>query len=488
MNIADPIARFARETPDAIALESDAGTVSYRRLDLYVRSIAHRMAESGLREGMTVAIRVASPFLHVSAAIALSRLGVGQFGFSAQSVSSAEIDIAKKVGASAIVTESSEYAVAGLDAIEIQRSWLDAKGGMIPENQFSSDPGFICLVGTSSGTTGDPKIFRITQRQLAARAEHAGAIGYGKGDRFLSMLSIDVLMQKSLVLRVLMGGGTVLFANTTDPEAVADFCQKYRVTNIYAFPFMVDTIMPRNNARDRYRDLKCFSMAGATVTQELLETIVERITDNAFVVYGTSEVGTVAYADLATRRRFPNAVGRPVEGVEWKIVDEDGNPVPAGEVGLVRVRTPSMIDGYFDDDDLTSHYFKDGWFNPRDLLSATEDGILLFHGRGDDMMIVDGLNVYPAQIESVFQRHPAVLEAVAFSLESKVHQDVPAIAVSLSGPVSKPELNKFSVDNLGRRAPQRIFIVDSFPRGPTGKVIRRELAEMLRESSDPPPR
>jgi acyl-coenzyme A synthetase/AMP-(fatty) acid ligase len=486
MNLADHVTRFAHETPDAVALAVEGYAQTYRELERRVTVSAGALAAKGLGEGAVVAIRIGDSLVHVAVSLALARLGVAQIGLPADGVNESDLTAVQRAGATAMVTDSPDRRMLGPAPIAFEHAWLEADDPPVAPYRCSGDGGLVCLIGTSSGTTGEPKIFAVTNRQMIARADHAGAIGYGAGDRFLSLLGVSVFMQKSLVWRVLMGGGTVLFPPSIDPDAIAAFCERHGVTHIYAFPFMVDPVTPAKPALERYRDLACFAMAGATVTEEMTARIRERITDNVFVAYGTNEVGTVAYADPATRRQYPDAVGRAMPGVEWQIVDDAGAPVAAGEVGLLRVRTPGMIDGYIGAPALDAHHFMDGWFYPRDLLSATDEGILRFHGRADDMMIVDGLNVYPAQIESVLRRHPAVADAAAFALKSSVHQDLPAAAVILERAATVGELQEFCRIRLGARTPLAIFIVEDFPRSATGKVLKAKLAETAESAVQPP--
>lgn len=485
MNIADCITHYAALSPDAPAIETESKTISYSQLEAMVWQISHGLKYCGLGAGDTVGICMRSQISHVAASLALARLGVAQFGLVSGKTTDRELDVARIAGVSAIVTDIADRRFRSFDVIAIEENWLEAIGNTNAGATPISDPDLTCLIGTSSGSTGSPKVMRLTHRMMGARAGHAGAIGFGEGDRFLSLLDVSIFMQKSLCWRVLMGGATIIFPNTAEPEKLAIFCEQRRVTNIYAFPFMVSSILPMQNVRHRYRDIKVFAMAGATVTEQMCADIIERITDNVFISYGSGEVGNVSYADLSMRGRYSNAVGEPMNGVNWGIVDDDGRKIPVGNIGHFRVRTPGMIDGYVGDQELTRNHFRDGWFYPNDLMSVSEDGILRFHGRADDMMIIDGNNIYPREIEETIGQHPAVAEAAAFPMASASHQDVPAVAVILADKVNQRELKTFCRNRLGPRAPQFYFFVKDFPRSATGKVLREELAENFVRSKKP---
>jgi len=153
--------------------------------------------------------------------------------------------------------------------------------------------------------------------------------------------------------------------------------------------------------------------------------------------------------------------------------------LPAGEVGHIRIRSPGMIDGYVDDPAATARAFRAGWFYPGDLGSLTPDGVLVFHDRADDMMILGGINIFPREIELALEQHPAVLEAQAFPLPHPVHQDIPAAAVVLRGEATEPELIAFCRERLGEQAPKMAVIVEKLPDQTRGKVLKRALPGLL---------
>jgi len=140
-----------------------------------------------------------------------------------------------------------------------------------------------------------------------------------------------------------------------------------------------------------------------------------------------------------------------------------------------------MIDHYLNDDEATERAFKDGWFLPGDIGKFTPDGQLVFLGRADQMMIMDGINIYPAEIEAVVGRHPAVRDSAAIPLRSPLHQDIPVCAVALhSGKVaSETELLEFTFQRLGSRYPRRIILLEEIPRTKQGKLLLNELSQEI---------
>ena len=154
--------------------------------------------------------------------------------------------------------------------------------------------------------------------------------------------------------------------------------------------------------------------------------------------------------------------------------------MPPGEIGEIRIRAPGMSTGYLDDERATARHFSDGWFRPGDLGTFTPDGVLIVYGRADDVMILNGIKIAPAEIERVLERHPAVKAVAAFPLPSPVHGELPVAAVELVAGASadERELQTFAREALGLRAPRRVMIVSALPSTVQGKVDIRRLAEM----------
>jgi len=330
----------------------------------------------------------------------------------------------------------------------------------------------------SSGTTAEPKLIMVTHRQLHNRMISAGAMGFDAQDRFLSLLDLGALVQRSMALRALMSGATVHLAALEAAPDIAAYCGRHRITAIFALPFMVSTWLRTAppSADIALPHVRKLVLAGSTVTRQEFESAILRLTPNIFVAYGSNELGTASFADPAMRRRFPLSIGRLAAGVEAEIVDDSDRPGGVGEVGRIRIRTPGMIKGYPDQPGLNDYHFRAGWFYPGDLASRNAEGVLLFHGRADDMMIFNGTNIYPCEIEAALEGHPAVREVAAFPLRSAVHQDIPVAAVVAQAPTDETALLAFGRTILGLRAPRRILLVDRLPRNAMGKVVKLQLS------------
>ena len=181
--------------------------------------------------------------------------------------------------------------------------------------------------------------------------------------------------------------------------------------------------------------------------------------------YGSNEFGVVSIAPPALVRNIPGVVGKVVPGMKAEVVDDRGNPLPSGRVGKLRLKSAGTIDGNLDDPVETARVFRDGWFYSDDLAEFTPNGELIHHGRVDDLMILDGINIYPAEIEDALLQHEKVAEAAAFPIPSKTHGDIPAAAVVVRSPVSVEELLSYCRSLLGRHSPSGLKIVHKVESG-----------------------
>ena len=144
------------------------------------------------------------------------------------------------------------------------------------------------------------------------------------------------------------------------------------------------------------------------------------------------------------------------------------------------MKSAGMISGYVDEPAETTQAFRDGWFYAGDLAEFTPDGELIHHGRADDLMILDGINIYPGEIENVLLRHPAVAEAAAFPIRSVARGDIPIAAVITKSQASEDELLSHCRSWLGLHAPHGLMIVPKLPRNAVGKLLKNELVRLFR--------
>jgi long-chain acyl-CoA synthetase len=183
-------------------------------------------------------------------------------------------------------------------------------------------------------------------------------------------------------------------------------------------------------------------------------------------------------------------VGVPMPGVEVEIVDSHDRAVAVGMTGQVRIKTAQMPSAYHDDPANSARSFRAGWFYPGDVGRLDAFGRLFHLGRADDMMIFNGINIAPAEIERVMLAHPAVADAVAMPLKRAIIHEVPicAIALGAGASASSDELMAWARQRLGVRSPKHIVLMDAIPRNPMGKPLRGQILQEVTDSLSQSPR
>jgi long-chain acyl-CoA synthetase len=203
--------------------------------------------------------------------------------------------------------------------------------------------------------------------------------------------------------------------------------------------------------------------------------------------YGLSETSPVASFNHPDRERKPGSIGTPIEGVEMKVVDDDGNDVPQGDPGEIVIRGHNVMKGYWNRPEATEESITDdGWFHTGDMATVDEDGYFFIVDRKKDLIIRGGYNVYPREIEEVIYEHPAVREAavVGFPHDELGEEVGAAVALKDGESATEEEIREHCKEQVAAyKYPRKVWFVDELPKGPTGKILKREI-EAPSESTD----
>ncbi len=194
--------------------------------------------------------------------------------------------------------------------------------------------------------------------------------------------------------------------------------------------------------------------------------------------YGLSETSPVASFNHPDKVRKPGSIGTPVEGVQMRVVNDDGAELAAGEIGEIAIRGHNVMKGYWGNPDATAEAITDGWFRTGDLARVDEDGYFYIVDRKKDLIIRGGYNVYPREVEEVCYEHPAVAEAAVIGIpHEELGEEVGAELKLKPGATATPaELRAFVKDRVAAyKYPRHAWLVPELPKGPTGKILRREV-------------
>ena len=222
----------------------------------------------------------------------------------------------------------------------------------------------------------------------------------------------------------------------------------------------------------------CIS-GGSAMPVEVMKQFEEQFGCIVLEGYGLSETSPVASFNRPDLERKPGSIGVPVRGVEMKLVDDEGKDTPDGEVGEIAIRGENVMKGYWGREDATREAIPDGWFLSGDMAKQDEDGYYFIVDRKKDLIIRGGYNVYPREVEEALYEHDAVAEVAVVGVP---HDDLgeevgAAVALKPGQKVSEDELREFAKERLAAyKYPRHLWIVEELPKGPTGKILRREVS------------
>lgn len=479
MNVTIPIHHHALQFPRKPAVIASSDTLSYGRLDDLIWRGMGYFGEQGLKPGDRVGLVVPDPLLHLLAALSLSRLGVAYHAVAPAGGAGLLDPVLERIGACAVVAAIAMPGSAR-PHIPVTAARLTTATGRRP-GEPAHGPDLPWRFVSTSGTTGRPKLFSLSHGNLLALMRRIEiAIPVSCNDVSMAMSGLDFLSATRRVFRDLVGGGTVVLAPSGGYEACVETMVRTRVNRAHAGPWAISHFLADSRHDAAFRRLTVLECGGSIVAERLRRQVLDRWTLGLQTIYGTNEITPIATALGNQSLTSPDTVGWPVPMGEVQIVDEDQKPLAVGQVGHIRIKDLQMVRRYWDDEAATRLAFRDGWFHPGDLGAWSETGEILFKGRADDMMIFDGINIYPSEIENCLMQHPDVVEAVAFGLGHERHGAVPVAAALVSRPAEPQALETFCRDRLGSRGPQRILILREFPRNARGKPIKGEMAKFFK--------
>ncbi len=483
-NITFDLIEHARVQPAAPALLLPGRTLSYRELDGLVWRCARHLHALGVRAGQVVALTFAEEIGLVLAMLAVSRLGASAYSIPRSASPSQRREMAAQARVKWLASDQPEAFDAGVAALRLERRAVEAGPGEDDSSLLAPVPAAPWLLITGSGSTGRPKLIPVSHAQGRARSElGARALGLTPADRVAALSHFDFSTSKFRLHEALWAGAACALGPWPDAAAVLQRCASDRLSVLYGTVFHAENLIASlpEDRRDALPMLRAFELTASTVSDELRRRIRKTLTPQLHVRYGINEAGPVTMAGPPAVHEVAGTVGRALAGVEIRVVDRRGQALPPATVGLVEIRTPALVDGYLDDEPATRANFRDGWFRPGDLGRLTPEGQLIFCGRADHLMIMNGINIYPAEIEQLMSSHAGVADVAVIPVRHRIHQDIPVCAVTLraGSTWSEQDLLDHARSRLGARGPHRVLVFDRIPRNHEGKLLRADLLRLI---------
>lgn len=496
------LARAAAAAPDAPALRYRDERLSYGDWERAAARLAGAMAARGVRRGDVVALLLPSTPLYPVAYLAAARLGAVTTGINvryrraelAHILERAEprllIAVDRWHGADFRAMCPTDVATVWLDAAEIRGGTLPlverlAAGTPPPPSAEIAADDPVAIVFTS-GTTGKPKGAWYAHRNLAALAaiearRHAGGMALRRVHLAagLSFAHVGTMARMAVQIGSLTD---LLIHDGFDPGAVLEAIERERLTHLGAFPTQAVMLLehPDRPRRD-LSSLRTVLLGGAPASPELIRQVQDTLNVRVEVRYSSTEVG-IATSSLPGDPPdvLATTVGVATPGVELRVADAAGRPLPAGEPGEVLIRSPATMRGYWRDPEATAAAIDaEGWIHTGDLGALDADGHLRLRGRRSEMYIRGGFNVYPAEIEDLLARHPRVARAAVVGVPHDRLGEIGWAFVVPRDPAAPPtlaELRDFVGAELASfKRPDGLTVLAELPLTPMFKVDKRAL-------------
>lgn len=335
----------------------------------------------------------------------------------------------------------------------------------------------------TSGTTGRPKgVLRGSSKRLNGLLGYAYTFEAAYDDVHLVAGPLYHAAPFGWAAYSLLLGNTVVIMPRFDAEDFLRHVQEHAVTSTFVVPTMLNRIIHLPEAvRNRYNtaSLRVITAAAESFPFPLKQKVISFFGEGKlFEFYGGTEISLVTYLRPEEQLKKPGSCGRPAMGSSIKLLNENHIEVQPGEVGILYVKSPFLLDEYYRNPEATEACYHKGYFTVGDMARVDEDGYYYIVDRAVDMIISGGVNIYPAEIEEVLYRHPDILDAgIIGAKDPEWGEKIVAYVILKPGArIGEGEVKEYVAQNLATyKKPREVFFVDQLPYSPSGKLLKREL-------------
>ncbi|MCI0343238.1 MAG: long-chain fatty acid--CoA ligase [Planctomycetales bacterium] len=503
LNLATLLTEAAREWPDRPAIvcgsagltASGPERLTYRELALRAGRFAGLLGERGVRPGDRVAVQLpnvtAFPIAYFGSLMAGAVVVPLNPLLKRDEIAYHLADSGARVFVSFAAFRAEAEAGAAAAGVR-DPIWSGAPGGIearvaagpaVP-SPFPAGAGADAVLIYTSGTTGRPKGARLTHGNLFLNAWVSRELAdLGPEDRCLGALPFFHSFGQTCVMNAgILGGATLVLMPRFEPEPALALLASERVTIFAGVPTMYHYLLESPSAATfDARGLRLCISGGAALPGELLRRFEQRFGGMILEGYGLSEASPTVTFNRRDRPRKVGSIGLPVWGVEVRVVKDDGGdaaPGEPGEPGEIWVRGHNVMAGYWNRPEESAETLKDGWLRTGDIATRDSEGYLFIVDRKKELIIRGGYNVYPREVEEVLVKHPAVAEAAVVGVPHEALGEEVAAFVSLrrGARATAEEIVAFAKERVAAyKYPRSVEILESLPKGPTGKILKRAL-------------
>src|SRR5829696_633379 len=500
-NLATILRESAKSTPDKALMHFADRTFSYAQVEEMSGRVAASLLELGLRPGQVVAVQLPNVPQFLFAYLGIIEAGLVMMPLNPL-LRATEIAYHLSDSDAALLITFDAYSAEAIEAARqvggIPAYVVTSGEGPLPDGTRSFDElyrseGSTEIAATNaddtavllytSGTTGRPKGAELTHFQMFMACTVGGeTFGYRPDDVALTVLPLFHVFGLSSTLNVAIRyGGSVVLVPRFEPAAVLDALERWRCTVICGVPTMYVALLHADTSGRDLSALRVGVSGGASIPGEVIRGFEEKFPGVVILEgYGLSETVAVATFNRSAEERRVLSIGKPLWGVDIRIVDDEDRELPPGpeHVGEIVMRGHNVMKGYHQNPAATAEAMRGGWFHTGDLAYRDADGFLFIVDRKKDLVIRGGFNVYPREVEEVLYQHAAVAEAAVVGRpDERLGEEVVAYVTVRSGASAEPaELIEFCKQRLAAyKYPRAVQILDDLPRNATGKVLKSEL-------------
>jgi long-chain acyl-CoA synthetase len=492
MNLASILAAAVERSAEKVAFKLDDVELSYHALDEGSARVAGMLKAAGVGPGDRVGIMLPNvPYFPV-AYYGVLRLGAVVVPMNVLLKGREVKYYLEDPGAKALIAWHGFADAAQEGASELPVETFIVTPGEFEQQLGKAEPARetvdrdesdTAVILYTSGTTGSPKGAELTHANMLTNCQVSteSVIGVTEDDRLLGALPLFHSFGQTCTMNVAINArATVSLIPRFDPVKALQILERDQITVFEGVPTMYNALLAVPD-RDRYdtSSLRVCVSGGASLPVETLRAFEEAFGCKILEGYGLSETSPVASFNHPHMERKAGSIGTPIEGVEMKAIDDDGNEVPQGEPGEIAIRGHNVMKGYWQRPDATAEAIDDdGWFTSGDIATVDEDGYFFIVDRKKDLIIRGGYNVYPREIEEVLYGHPAVLEVAVLAVpHDELGEEVgAAVVLNEDAEASAEEIREYCKGEVAAyKYPRHVWFLDELPKGPTGKILKREI-------------
>ncbi|OBH85575.1 long-chain fatty acid--CoA ligase [Mycobacterium scrofulaceum] len=492
--------RHALMQPGAPALRFLGKTVTWGDLRQRVAALADALSRRRVGFGDRVMVLMLNRTEFVESVLAVNMLGAIAVPLNFRLTPAEIAFLVQDCEARVMITESVLVPVAaGVREVEPLLDTIVVAGGagderllgyedLIGEQGASHDHVDIpndspALIMYTSGTTGRPKGAVLTHTNLTGQTMtglYTNGADINNDVGFVGVPFFHIAGIGNMLTGLLLGTPTVIYPlGAFEPGQLLDVLAEEKVTGLFLVPAQWQAVCAEQRARPRDLRLRVMSWGAAPAPDALLREMSATFPGTQILAaFGQTEMSPVTCmlpGEDAIRKR--GSVGKVIPTVAARVVDENMNDVPTGEVGEIVYRAPTLMSGYWNNPEATAEAFAGGWFHSGDLVRMDDEGYVWVVDRKKDMIISGGENIYCAEVENVLASHPSIVEVAVIGRAHEKWGEVPIAVAAVAGDqLLLDELEEFLTERLARyKHPKALEIVDALPRNPAGKVLKTEL-------------